>query len=375
MATLFEKTFIKSLELSNRAIRSATWSGVADDRGYVTDKAVEFYRELGHGGIGLIVTGYQFVMPNGRQLPYQMGNYEDGQIEGLTRLVAAIHEGGGKVAPQLVHCGARASQKLMPEGWEVWAPSAVADALTGKVPHDMTIPQITQVVEAYAQAAARSVTAGFDAVQLHAAHGYGINQFLSGATNKRGDRYGGDIKKRYRFLGEVMEAVRAAVGEDFPILIKLNGHDYVEGGLVPDEALEVARRLEDDGIDAIELSGGSAASGPEKSPSRPAILKESDEAYFADIAAFIRERVQVPIIIVGGIRSVKKIQELFDNGTADYVAMARPFIREPRLMNRWKSGDTERASCISCRGCFETGYKGLGISCKVERERKERGEA
>lgn len=374
MATLFEKTAIKSLELANRSVRSATWSGVGDDRGYVTDRAVEFYRELGRGGIGLIVTGYQFVMPNGRQLPYQIGNYEDGQLEGLARLAAAAHEGGGKIAPQLVHCGASASQKLMPEGFEAWAPSAIADKLTGVVPKEMTIADIAQLVEAYAAAAARSVNAGFDAVQLHGAHGYGINQFLSAATNKRGDRYGGDIKKRYRFLGEVLEAVRAAVGEDFPVMIKLNAHDYVEGGLVPEEALEVALRLADDGIDAIEVSGGSAASDPRESPSRPAILKESDEAYFADLAAFIRERVKVPIITVGGIRSLKKIQEIFDTRKADYVALARPFIREPHLINRWKSGDTARASCISCRGCFETGRKGLGISCKVEREQKERAE-
>jgi len=110
-------------------------------------------------------------------------------------------------------------------------------------------------------------------------------------------------------------------------------------------------------------------------PSRPGILKESDEAYLADIAAFIRQRVKVPIITVGGIRSLKIIQEIFDNGKADYVALSRPLIREPHLINRWKSGDTERAVCISCRGCFDTGYKGLGISCKVERERKEREEA
>ncbi|MCA1960013.1 MAG: NADH:flavin oxidoreductase [Desulfomonile sp.] len=375
MPTLFEKTWIKCLELSNRAIRSATWTGLADDRGYVTDRAVEFYRELGRGGIGLIVTGYQFVMPNGRQLPYQKGNYEEGQVHGLARLAAAVHEEGGKVAVQLVHCGGRASKELMPEGWDVWAPSSIADPTTGTVPKEMTVAEITQLVEAYAAAAARSVKAGFDAVQLHGAHGYGINQFLSALTNKRGDRYGGDIKKRYRFLGEVLEAVRAAVGEDFPVLIKLNGHDYVEGGIVPEEALEFARRLADDGIDAIEVSGGTPAAGPKLGPSRPGILKESDEAYLADIAAFIRGRVKVPIITVGGIRSPKVIQEIFDNGKADYVALSRPFIREPHLLNRWKSGDSERAACISCRGCFETGYKGLGISCKAERERKEREEA
>jgi len=374
MPQLFETTWIKSLELSNRSVRSATWGGVGDDRGYVTERAVEFYRELGRGGIGFVVTGYQCILTNGRQLPYMIGNYEDGQVSGLKRLVDAVHSGGGKVVPQIVHCGARADPKLFEEGDELWAPSAVPSSASETVPKEVTPQEITFLVEAYAAAAGRAMEAGFDGVQLHGAHGYGINQFLSGATNRRGDGYGGDIGKRYRFLGEVMEAVRGTVGTDFPVMIKLSGDDFVEKGLTPEDAVEVAQRLTDDGIDMIEVSAGSAASPPDKGPARKKIRKEEDEAYLSDLAAHVKSAVNVPVATVGGVRSPRIINDILAEGKADYVAMARPFIREPHLVERWKQGDTARAKCISCNGCFETGIKGIGISCKVERKLKEERE-
>ena len=367
MPQLFENTWINSLELANRAVRSATWSGLGDDQGYVTDRALEFYRELGRGGIGLIVTGFQYVMTNGRPIPYMIGNCSDDHVEGLRRLAEAVHSEGGRIVAQIVHGGSRADQAFFADGDELWGPSAIPFSAKDKVPREMTRQQITRVIEAYTAAALRSQQAGFDGVQLHGAHGYRINQFLSAAWNRRGDKYGGSVKNRYRFLGEVMEAVRGAVGSDFPVLIKLSGHDFLEGGLVPDESVEIARRLVDDGIDAIEVSGGSTASPEGMSPSRKPIAKE-EKAYFADLAALIKKATGVPVITVGGVRSFKKVQTILSEHKADYVAMSRPFVREPHLINRWKSGDTSRAKCISCSGCFESGRKGLGISCKVERE-------
>lgn len=374
MPELFERTSIKSLDLANRCFRSATWSGLGDDRGYVTNRALEFYGELGRGGIGLIITGFQYVMTNGRALPYMIGNYDDDQIEGLSRLAKVVHQEGGKIVSQIVHTGARAAPDLFREGDELWGPSAIPDPVAGNTPKEMSRQDISRLVEAYAAAGARSLKAGFDGVQLHGAHGYGINQFLSPAWNKRGDAYGGNLKKRYRFLGEVMEALRGSVGNDFPILIKLSGHDFFDGGLVPEGSVEIARRLADDGIDGIEVSAGSTASPEDKVPSRRHIRNEEDEAYLADLAALMKEAVEVPVIAVGGIRSLKTISDILTEGKADYVAMSRPFIREPHLLNRWKSGDTRKSQCISCSGCFETGRKGLGISCKVERELREKQE-
>ena len=306
------------------------------------------------------------------QLPYMVGNYEDEQTEGLSKIAQVVHEEGGKVIPQIVHAGARANPKLFPKGEEIWAPSAIPDPVTGHTPHEVTKQEILKLVDAYAAAAARSLKAGFDGVQLHGAHGYGINQFLSPIWNQRSDAYGGNLKNRYRFLGEVIEAVRGAVGNDFPLLIKLTAHDFVERGLVPADAVEIARRLADDGIDAIEVSGGSPASPNNLGPVRGHIRSEEDEAYFADLAAQIKDSVKIPIITVGGIRSISTIDKILADGKADYVAMSRPFIREPHLINRWKSGDTRKSTCISCGGCFETGVKGIGISCKAEREKSDK---
>lgn len=371
MRELFEKTYIKSLELDNRSVRSATWSGVGDEKGYVADRAMDFYGTLAAGGVGLIVTGFQYVMPNAVAMPYQVGNYSDGQLDGLSRLAGAVHARGGKVMAQLVHTGARANPKLFFEEGELWGPSALLDQLTGNTPKEMTQQDITQAVEAYAAAALRSKRAEFDGIQLHGAHGYGINQFLSGATNQRSDAYGGDIAHRYRFLGEVMEAVKGAVGKDYPVFIKLSGHDYVEGGLVPEETVYVARRLAEDGIDCIEVSGGNRASANGMIPSRTNIHRAEDEAYLGELARRFKDSVSVPIITVGGIRSLEVVSRILSEGDADYVAFCRPLIREPHLIDRWKSGDLRKATCISCNGCFETGLEGNGVVCKAERKLKE----
>jgi 2,4-dienoyl-CoA reductase-like NADH-dependent reductase (Old Yellow Enzyme family) len=370
MPVLFEKTAIKSLELKNRSVRSATWSGVGDLRGYLTDRGVEFYRELAAGGVGLIVTGFQYVMPNGVAMRYQLGNYDDAQIKGLSRLCDAVHSQNCRVAAQLVHTGAKANPDLFPKAGDLWGPSAVADPMTGRTPKEMIQNEIAQLVQAYAAAAARCKKAGFDGVQLHGAHGYGINQFLSGAANRRGDRYGGNIGNRYRFLGEVLEAVRAAVGEDFPVMIKLSGNDFFEGGLTAEESLYVGRRLSEDGIDAIEVSGGSRASENGMIPSRLKIRRQEDEAYLADLAARFKETVPVPVITVGGIRSPKVISRVLNEGKADYIAMCRPFIREPHLIRRWEAGDLKKATCISCNQCLDAGMEGNGVYCKVEQRLK-----
>ncbi|MDQ7782901.1 MAG: NADH:flavin oxidoreductase [Desulfomonilaceae bacterium] len=372
MPELFEKTALKSLELENRSVRSATWSGVGDAKGHVTDRGPEIYGDLARGGVGLIITGFQYVMPNGVGIVHQVGNYDDSQIDGLTRLTSAVHVENGKVAAQLVHTGTKANAKLFPEPGRIWGPSPVTDPLSGNLADEMSSGEITQLIEAYAAAASRSKKAGFDAIQLHGAHGYGINQFLSGFFNRRGDGYGGDIKRRYRFLGEVMEAVRGEVGNDFPVLIKLSGHDYHEGGLVPDESLYVARRLADDGIDAIEVSAGSRASNENLMPSRLHIRNEEDEAYLADLAAMCKQAARVPVMAVGGIRSPGVISSILSEGKADYVAMCRPFIREPHLINRWKSGDLAGATCISCNGCFEAAAEGNGVYCMVDKKLKNR---
>jgi len=275
---LFDKTRIGSLELSNRAIKSSTWSGMADQKGFVTESKLEFYGELARGDIGLIITGYQYIMTNGQGLPYMVGNYEDTQVEGLTKLVDTVHKNGGKIAVQLVHSLARANPKMFfKEGDELWGASAIPYSPGADTPKEMTKEDIVRFVEAHAAAASRSLKCGFDGIQIHGAHGYGVNQFLSPAWNRRGDRYGGSLQNRYRLVGEILEAMRGAVGKDFPLMFKLSGQDFVENGLELPESAEIARRLADDGIDAIQVSACTTISMKDKHCIKKEIHEEKDE--------------------------------------------------------------------------------------------------
>ena len=242
---LFEKSSIGSLELPNRFIKSSTWSGTGDKKGYITDRAITFHNEVAKGGVGLILTGNQIVMSNGISLPYSIGNYDDSQAEGLKKIADSIHEEGCKVVVQLSHSLARSNPKLFfAEGDELWGVSAVPYSPDSPVPKEMAQSDITRLVEAYTAAAVRSSKCGFDGVMLHGAHGYGLHQFLSPAWNRRGDSYGGSLQNRYRVVGEIMEAIKGAVDAKFPILFKLSAQDFVNGGLEPPDALEIARRLE-----------------------------------------------------------------------------------------------------------------------------------
>jgi 2,4-dienoyl-CoA reductase-like NADH-dependent reductase (Old Yellow Enzyme family) len=207
-------------------------------------------------------------------------------------------------------------------------------------------------------------------VQLHGAHGYLINQFLSPLTNRRSDEYGGSIENRSRFLFEVYQKVRVAMGNEYPLFIKLNASDNLDGGLDIDDAVYTAKKLSESGIDAIEISAGTPASG-EESPAREKINKPEKEAYNLELACRIKEAVSCPVIVVGGFRSYEVAEKAISDGM-DYISMARPFIREPNLANRWLHGDRSPAKCISCNSCFKPGIKEGGIYCVVERKLQEK---
>jgi 2,4-dienoyl-CoA reductase-like NADH-dependent reductase (Old Yellow Enzyme family) len=269
---------------------------------------------------------------------------------------------------QIVHAGV---QTVMREKKDrpVWGPSPVYNKVFRRTPKAMTQREIKETVQAFARAADRVKRAGFDAVQLHGAHGYLINQFLSPLTNKRTDKYGGPIENRARFLFQVFRAVRKNMGKDFPVLIKLNAKDFVRGGFHERDALFVAKHLDRMGMDAIELSGGTPAAG-NLGPARTKIRKADEEAYFLPLAKKIRKQVSVPIILVGGIRSLKGVNAVLKSGAADLVSMARPLIREPRLIRRWQKGDAKKATCISCNQCFGAARTAEGVHCVVEKRAK-----
>jgi 2,4-dienoyl-CoA reductase-like NADH-dependent reductase (Old Yellow Enzyme family) len=370
MAGLFEPIEINGMVLKNRSVRSATWTGMAERDGRCSERLVAFMEELARGDVGLMITGFAYVLPNGQALPGQLGIYDDALIPALSELTKRIHDAGGKICMQIVHAGA---QTVLRETEErpVWGPSAVYNEVFRKTPKAMTQADIRETVQAFARAAGRVRQAGFDAVQFHGAHGYLVSQFLSPATNKRTDKYGGPIENRARFLFEIYRAVRKTVGNDFPVLIKLNAKDFVRGGLAAKDALFVAKGLDEMGIDAIEISGGGPSSG-DLGPARTKIKKLADEAYFSPLAAKIKKQVRVPVILVGGIRSFKTAESLLNSGTADMISMARSFVREPGLIKRWKEGDLKKATCISCNGCFRAAGSPDGLHCVVERRLREK---
>jgi len=370
MAGLFETIEINGMVLRNRSVRSATWTGMASKDGQCGVKLIKFTEQLARGEVGLIITGFAYVMPNGQALPRQLGIHDDPMIPNLRKLTKAVHAAKGNICMQIVHAGV---QTIVTERGElpVWGPSAVHDKFFGWTPKAMTQDEIKEAVQAFARAAGRVKRAGFDAVQLHGAHGYLISQFLSPCRNRRTDKYGGPIENRARLLFEVYRAVRKTVEKDFPVLIKLNTKDFVRGGFQERDALFVAKKLDKMGIDAIEMSGGVPAAG-DLSPARTRIRRASDEAYFLSIAKRIKKQVSVPIILVGGVRSLKAIHQILERGDADLVSMSRPLIREPGLVRRWHKGDQKKARCISCNQCFGAAISPQGLSCVVEKPIKTR---
>jgi len=222
---------------------------------------------------------------------------------------------------------------------------------------------IRDLITRFAVAAGRLRSAGFDGVQLHGAHGYLLAQFLSPLRNQRTDGYGGSLDKRARFTREVAAAVRAEVGADWPVMIKLNAHDFLEGSTTERDSTFLAAALAATGIDAIEVSGGTGGSG-KLGAARRNIETVDDEAYFLPQARAIRAAAPgVPLMLVGGMRSLETIEAVIASGVADYIAMARPLIREPGLPARWAAGDRRRAACVSCSGCFTPAARGEGIRC------------
>ncbi|MDD5168390.1 MAG: NADH:flavin oxidoreductase [Syntrophales bacterium] len=366
MNTPFSSGTIGTMTLANRFVRSATWEGMAADDGAVTQKLTDTMTALAQGGVGLIISSHAYISPEGQAGPWQLGIYKDELIDGLGKMTAAVHAAGGKIVAQLAHAGQAAITKLT--GQPALAVSESA-GIPGTQCKEMAEEDIKRLVNAFVQAARRAKAAGFDGIQMHCAHGYLLNQFLSPAFNQRQDEYGGSIENRTRMPLLVYHAIRKEVGTDYPILIKINCRDFLDNGLTLEDSLQAATLLTRAGVNAVELSGGTVISKA-LSPSRTGINTEEKEAYFREEALAFKKQISVPLILVGGMRSLEVVERLLAEGVADYISLCRPFIREPGLINRWKSGDRRRATCISDNQCFAPGSKGLGIYCVVEEREK-----
>ena len=368
MSKLFEPSEINGMKLTNRFVRSATWAGLATENGACTPGLVKLIAQLGRGGVGLIIPGAAYVRSEGQPSPWQLGIHKDEFIKGLREMTRAVHDHGSPIVLQLTHGGLYADTNLT--GQMTLVPSQVK-GLTSSSCKEVTVEDIQEIVNAFGHAATRAKEGGFDGVQIHAAHGYLLSEFLSPAFNKRTDEYGGSVENRARALREVLKSIRDAVGDDFPVLVKLNCQDFIKGGLTLRDSLKVGAFLQEGRIDAIELSGGMRLSG-NLSHYRLKIISEEKEAYFRNEAKAFKEKLHVPLILVGGIRTFQLAERLVEDGYADYISMSRPFIREPSLVKRWESGDLRKATCVSDNRCFEPTRAGEGMYCVVEKKQKER---
>jgi 2,4-dienoyl-CoA reductase-like NADH-dependent reductase (Old Yellow Enzyme family) len=386
---LYEPTTINNMSLKNRMVKSATYESMASEDGSVTDQLIDMYTSLAKGGVGLIITGYAYIQENGHCMPLQTGVFSDDNIPGLRKLADAVHAEGGKIALQIAHAGRQTTPTLI-GGQTPIAPSAIeADPLFHTEPREMTTGEISETIDAFAAAAARCKKAGFDAVQLHGAHGYLIAQFLSPFTNRRTDEWGGNTENRMRFVKEVIKKVRAAVGPDYPVLIKISVEEGVENGLKVGESCIIAKGLADAGVDAIEVSGGIVADtafvmsrgevpidqmaggleGDAKTQTEQALYSivgsvKMEEAYWLPHAEKIKEVAgAVPLMLVGGMKYPQTMETIVQDKKADFISMARALVREPALPKEMSEGRKSPVKCAYCNRCLAAVVGGQPLKC------------
>jgi 2,4-dienoyl-CoA reductase-like NADH-dependent reductase (Old Yellow Enzyme family) len=357
---LFDRTTIRNINLKNRFICSATWQGKANFDGSNSPTLISSLLPVARGEIGMMIGEMTYVSQNAVAVPGQLGIYDDKLIPGLRRMAEFVHKAGCPIIIQLVHSGLFSSPLLI--GGTPLGPSPL-ETSDGTIGREMTKSEIIETVDAFRDAAVRAKSAGFDGIQIHAAHGWLLSQFLSPFFNKRKDEYGGSLENRARIVMEVTKSIKEAVGENFAVAAKINSNDFIPGGFGTDEMVQVCAMLEKAGVDVIEISGGTIGAlmtGNIDGSFSPASKKG---IYYREAAKRYKEKIKVPLMLVGGIRTFEAADELVRTGIADYVSLCRPLIREPDLVKKWKSGNLKKSDCISDSACFQPGIEGKGVHC------------
>ncbi len=341
-------------KVRNRIIRSATCEYMALDDGRPTERLVKLYKELADGEIGIVISGFVYVLPNGKATNAQAGIYTDEFIPDWMRVTNVFKDTQTLFLMQIVHGGRQVRIKYNPG--PVWAPSAIPDPTYKTEPLEMTLDDIEYVKDAFIQAAKRAEEAGFNGIQLHAAHGYLLSQFLSPYTNKRDDEYGGSRENRCRIVIDIVKGIRDSVGTSFIISAKVNGEDYIDGGLRLEDSIYSIQLMKDAGLDMVEVS--SSMSGSKYPSSRSGIDKITDEGYLRKHASEVKKKAKILTASVGGYRSLAFMDQVVQSGDADFVSLCRPLINDPGLIIEFREGK-QRSGCISCNKCFNP----RGVAC------------
>ena len=330
MKNIFDSTQLGSLSLKNRVWRSATWMAMSDEGGMVNDDIINYYSAIAAGGVGAIITGITSVYERDADVGEGAKFYDDRFVPGHRRLTAAVHAHDCRIYLQ-----------------------------TAMIDYDidrLTTAEVEHIISAFGDAAKRAELAGYDGVQIHAAHFFYLSRFISPLCNHRTDRFGGSVEARAQILREILHDMRQKTSADFSIIMKINCSDRYEGGLTVSDFLTTCRLLSvgstaDDGrrwrgLDAIEVSGNGT--------SVPGIRAGVNEGYFLPAAKALAETIDVPVILVGGLRSIETMNDILNTTKIEYLSMSRPLIREPNLLNRWQQGDTRPSICVSCNTCYRT---------------------
>lgn len=361
---LFEETKIGKLCLKNRLWRSATWLAMADTNGHVTEAVKRQYKKLSEGGIGSIIVEFTNILEEERTYPGILSISSDKHIDGLKGLTEIIHRNSVNAFIQLGYGGSTTS--IPSDDRVILGPSAVKNPQSGITPVAMTEEDIEKVLEGMGQAALRAKKAGFDGVQIHAAHAYLFSQFLSPYFNRREDKYGGSIENRGRIIVESLKRIKAFVGSDFPVLIKMHCDDeWDEHGLSVSDSLYLAKELDKHGIDAIEFSGGNIDPKTANSALKTKLQKVEKQSYYKDQVTEIGAQLSVPVILVGGNRNVELMETILNSSNIAYFSLSRTLHSEPDLPNKWKANPEYIPRCVSCNNCWAEG----GNICVIDRKR------
>jgi 2,4-dienoyl-CoA reductase-like NADH-dependent reductase (Old Yellow Enzyme family)/thioredoxin reductase len=358
---LFTPLRIGPLQLKNRIAMAPMATHYADETGAVTERLKNYYLERARGGAGLIILESGYIHPLGRGGIRRMGLHEDRLIPGLRGLVDAVHAEGAKISSLLHHAGRQINVKNTRGQYPVSA-SSLPSGMEAVVPRTLKVQEIEELVEGFGQAARRSLAAGFDAILIHAAHGYLIHQFLSPLSNIRRDRYGGTFTRRLRFLQEIVLRCQESIGKDFPLMVRISASEFIPGGITLKDGKKIARRLEEWGVKAIHVSGGTHDTVEMEIP--PMAIPRGCLVHLAE---GIKEAVSIPVGAVGKIVEPKMAEEILQQGKSDLIAMGRALLADPEFPRKAREGRFQDIRpCIGClQGCRDYLYQGLPITCLV----------
>ncbi len=348
---IFEETKVKNVKIKNRLIRGSVGDYCFFRDGHITNEAYEFYDKLSDEGVGIVFVGYTTISDYDQYDDTNIFRLDkDEYIEEYKKLASVIHKNDRTAILQLVHIGGQSSTQKTDK---LLAPSKVVNPMTKRTTYEMSKEDILRIEDDFVKASVRAKKAGFDGVEIHGAHFYLVSEFLSPLFNKRTDEYGGNDENRARFLVEIIQKVRKAVGNDFIISIKISVNDGIENGINENGFLTACKLIEKAGADLIQTSGNYVEH--KIKPKNPIFYEQTNK---------ISEIVNIPVVLTGGIRDMETMEEILNKSKIQYFGIGRPLICEPDIIKRWEKGERCKSKCITCNSCVRKSIHSCSLNKK-----------